>query len=39
MGGDIPVGGYDVYGGGTSYAIGNEHDEGDVGHNPYGGTA
>ena len=31
-------GGYDVYGGGASYAIGDEHDEGDMGHYPYGGT-
>ena len=31
-------GGYDVYGGGASYAIGDEHDEGDVGHDPYEGT-
>ena len=23
----------------ASYAIGDEHDEGDVGHDPYGGTA
>jgi hypothetical protein len=32
-------GGYDAYGGGASYAIEDEHDEGDVGYNPYGGTA
>ena len=32
-------GGYDAYGGGASYAIGDEHDEGDLGHDPYGGTA
>ena len=32
-------GGYDAYGGGASYAIGDGHDEGDVGHDPYGGTA
>ena len=30
---------YDAYGGGASYAIGHEHDEGDVRHDPYGGTA
>ena len=38
-GGGCTNGGYDVYGGGASYAIGDEHDEGDVGHDPYGGTA
>ena len=32
-------GGYYAYGGGASYAIGDEHDEGDVRHDPYGGTA
>ena len=33
-------GGYNAYyGGGESYAIGDEHDEHDVGHNPYGGIA
>ena len=31
--------GYYAYGGGASYAIGDEHDEGDVRHDPYGGTA
>ena len=31
--------GYDAYRGRAIYAIGDEHDEGDVGHNPYGGTA
>ena len=38
-GGGYTNGGYDAYGGGASYAIGDEHDEGDVGHDPYGGTA
>ena len=38
-GGGYTSGGYDAYGGGTSYAIGNENDEGDGGHNPYRGTA
>ena len=38
------VGGYtngrhDAYGGGASDVIGDEHNEGDVGHNTYGGTA
>ena len=37
-GGGYATGGYDVNGGGAIYAIGDEHDEGDVGHNPYGGT-
>ena len=33
-------GGYNAYGGGASYAIGDEGDEGmDEGHDPYGGTA
>ena len=30
-------GGYDAYGGTAIYAIGDEHDGGDVGHKPYGG--
>ena len=38
-GGGYTNGGYDAYGGGAIYAIGDEHDEGDVGHNPYRGTA
>ena len=38
-GGGYTNGGYDAYGGGASYAIGDGHDEGDVGHDPYGGTA
>ena len=38
-GGEYTNEGYDGYGGGAIYAIGDEHDEGDVGHNPYRGTA
>ena len=38
-GGRNTNGGYDAYRGGAIYAIGDEHDEGDVGHNLYGGTA
>ena len=38
IGGGHTHGGYDAYGGGAIYAIGDEHDEGDVARNPYGGT-
>ena len=39
-GGGYTNGGYNAYyWGGASYAIGDEHDEHDVGHNLYGGTA
>ena len=38
IGGGYTHGGYDAYGGGAIYAIGDEHDEGDVARNPYGGT-
>ena len=34
-GGGYTTGGYDAYGEGASYAIGDEHDEGDVGHDSY----
>ena len=37
-GGRYTSGGYDAYGGGSIYAIRDEHDEGDVTHHPYGGT-
>ena len=37
-GGEYTNRGYDAYGGGAIYAIGDEHDEGDVGHNAYRGT-
>ena len=32
------MGGMMRMGGGAIYAIGDEHDEGDVRHRPYGGT-
>ena len=39
-GGGYTNGGYDAYyEGGASYAIGDEHDEHNVGNNMYGGTA
>ena len=38
MVGDIPMGDM-MRTGEASFAIGDEHDEGDVGHDPYGGTA
>ena len=38
-GGGYTNGGYDAYGGGAIYAIGDEDDEDDVRFSPYGGTA
>ena len=38
-GGGYTDGGYDVYGEGASHAMRDDHDESDLGRDPYGGTA
>ena len=38
-GGGYTNGGYNAYREGTSYAIGDEYDNGILGHDPYWGTA